>query len=133
MIKDFKAGKYNIMVATSIGEEGLDIGSVDKIICYDASKSSVRMVRPGLPPSPPCARVPDTCWQRPTPAQLQRVGRTGRKREGIIYVLMGEGREEDSWNKAKDNYTSGAFPACPTHARPSQRADTDIRSVPSAG
>lgn len=69
------------MVATSIGEEGLDIGSVDKIICYDAQKSSVRM--------------------------LQRVGRTGRKREGAITVLMGEGKEEDSWNRAKGNYVSG--------------------------
>lgn len=33
-----------MLVATSIGEEGLDIGAVDKIICYDAQKSSVRMV-----------------------------------------------------------------------------------------
>jgi ERCC4-related helicase len=43
-IADFKGGMYNVLVATSIGEEGLDIGSVDKIICYDAQKSSVRMV-----------------------------------------------------------------------------------------
>ncbi|CDZ98028.1 DEAD-box like helicase [Phaffia rhodozyma] len=80
VIKDFKCGKINVLVATSIGEEGLDIGSVDKIICYDAQKSSVRM--------------------------LQRIGRTGRKREGSIYVLMGEGREESSWDKAKESYES---------------------------
>lgn len=44
LIKGFKDGKFNILVATQIGEEGLDIGAVDKIICYDAQKSSVRMV-----------------------------------------------------------------------------------------
>lgn len=44
----FREGKYNVMVATSIGEEGLDIGSVDAIFNYDAPKSSIRVV--GLPP-----------------------------------------------------------------------------------
>lgn len=33
------------MVATSIGEEGLDIGEVDMIVCYDQSGSSIRLVR----------------------------------------------------------------------------------------
>ncbi|KAL7409448.1 P-loop containing nucleoside triphosphate hydrolase protein, partial [Mrakia frigida] len=80
IIKDFKEGKFNILVATQIGEEGLDIGAVDKIICYDAQKSSIRM--------------------------LQRVGRTGRKRDGAITVLMGEGREEKSWDSAKESYES---------------------------
>jgi len=31
-------------VATCIGEEGLDIGEVDMIICYDAQKTPIRMV-----------------------------------------------------------------------------------------
>ena len=33
-----------MLVATSIGEEGLDIGEVDLIVCYDASASPIRMV-----------------------------------------------------------------------------------------
>lgn len=37
-----------ILVATSIGEEGLDIGEIDLIICYEANKSPIRMVRPIL-------------------------------------------------------------------------------------
>lgn len=41
---DFKKGDYNVLVATSIGEEGLDIGELDLIICYDAAKSPVRTV-----------------------------------------------------------------------------------------
>lgn len=44
MIKDFKEGKYNVIVSTSIGEEGLDIGEVDIIVCYDAQKAAIRMV-----------------------------------------------------------------------------------------
>lgn len=78
VINDFKAGKYNVLVATSIGEEGLDIGSVDLTVCYEAVKDSIRM--------------------------LQRIGRTGRKREGKIAVLMSEGREQHNWQHSKDNY-----------------------------
>lgn len=44
MINDFRLGKYNVIVATSIGEEGLDIGEVDIIVCYDAQKTPIRMV-----------------------------------------------------------------------------------------
>ena len=44
MIDQFKKGKYNVLVATCIGEEGLDIGDVDLVICYDSSSSPVRMV-----------------------------------------------------------------------------------------
>lgn len=32
-------------MATSIGEEGLDIGEVDLIVCYDATKTPIRMVK----------------------------------------------------------------------------------------
>lgn len=40
----FKRGKLNVLVATAIGEEGLDIGEVDLIICYDSQSSPIRMV-----------------------------------------------------------------------------------------
>ncbi|KAJ7102172.1 hypothetical protein B0H15DRAFT_768181 [Mycena belliarum] len=78
VIKKFKAGEYNVLVATSIGEEGLDIGEVDLIVCYDAQKTPIRM--------------------------LQRFGRTGRKREGKVHVLLSEGREEFNMDKAKGTY-----------------------------
>ena len=38
--------------------------------------------------------------------QLQRVGRTGRKREGYVHVLLAEGREEANWNKAREAYNN---------------------------
>ncbi|CZR50811.1 related to ATP-dependent DNA helicase mph1 [Phialocephala subalpina] len=77
-IAKFKKGIFNVIVATSIGEEGLDIGQVDLIVCYDASGSPIRM--------------------------LQRMGRTGRKRAGNIVLLLMRGKEEESFAKAKDNY-----------------------------
>lgn len=78
VIQQFKEGKYNTIVATSIGEEGLDIGEVDLIVCYDASASPIRM--------------------------LQRMGRTGRKRKGNIVLLLQRGKEDTDFEKAKDNY-----------------------------
>ncbi|RMD39980.1 hypothetical protein DV735_g5161, partial [Chaetothyriales sp. CBS 134920] len=78
IVNKFKSGVYNTLVATSIGEEGLDIGEVDLIVCYDSSSSPVRM--------------------------LQRMGRTGRKRAGRIEVLLMRGKEENNFYKAKDNY-----------------------------
>ena len=42
--------------------------------------------------------------QRDNSLQLQRVGRTGRKREGYVHVLLAEGREETNWNKAREAY-----------------------------
>lgn len=35
---------YNTLIATSIGEEGLDIGEIDLIACYDSQASPIRMV-----------------------------------------------------------------------------------------
>ncbi|KAF9879102.1 dead box helicase [Colletotrichum karsti] len=77
-IQKFKDGRYNVLVATSIGEEGLDIGQVDLIVCYDASSSPIRM--------------------------LQRMGRTGRKRAGNIILLLMKGKEEEAFARSKDNY-----------------------------
>ncbi|KAF2858316.1 P-loop containing nucleoside triphosphate hydrolase protein [Piedraia hortae CBS 480.64] len=78
VIQAFKSGKYNTLVATSIGEEGLDIGDVDLIVCYDASSSPIRM--------------------------LQRIGRTGRKRVGRVVLLLMKGKENSDYEKAKDSY-----------------------------
>ena len=46
VIEKFKAGTYNVLVSTSIGEEGLDIGEIDMIVCYEAQKTPIRMVCP---------------------------------------------------------------------------------------
>lgn len=67
----FREGECNTLIATCIGEEGIDVGEVDLIVCFDIStKSPVRMV--------------------------QRMGRTGRKRNGRVIILVTEGKEQQT-------------------------------------
>lgn len=77
LIKKFKEGIYNVLVATSIGEEGLDIGEVDLIICFDSTSSPIK--------------------------NIQRMGRTGRKRDGKV-ILLFAGSEEQKFDKAMNGY-----------------------------
>ncbi|KAM6180846.1 Fanconi anemia group M protein isoform 2-T2 [Erethizon dorsatum] len=77
VVKRFRDGGYNTLVSTCVGEEGLDIGEVDLIICFDAQKSPIRLI--------------------------QRMGRTGRKRQGRIVVILAEGREERTYNQSQSN------------------------------
>lgn len=78
ILKDFKSGKYNVLVATCIAEEGLDIGEVDLLICYEGVSSPTRL--------------------------LQRKGRTGRKRAGRVVVLLTEGSEYQKHRRSIQKY-----------------------------
>ncbi|KAJ1927098.1 3'-5' DNA helicase [Tieghemiomyces parasiticus] len=78
ILQKFKSGHFNVLVATSIGEEGLDIGEVDLIVCFDTQGSPIRL--------------------------LQRMGRTGRKRRGRIVVLLTEGGEAALLQKSQTSY-----------------------------
>lgn len=102
-IEKFRKGDFNVLVATSIGEEGLDIGQVDLIVCYDASASPIRM--------------------------LQRMGRTGRKRAGNIVLLLMRGKEEEQFAKSKDNYEKMQKLIC-EGSRFNFRFDLSTRIVP---
>ena len=77
LIKKFKKGEFQVIVATSIGEEGLDIGEVDMIICYDTTSSPIK--------------------------NIQRMGRTGRKNDGKV-VLLFASNEESKFNQAMHDY-----------------------------
>ena len=46
LLADFRLGSINVLVATSVGEEGLDIAEVDLIVLYE-SKASCTQVREG--------------------------------------------------------------------------------------
>ncbi|XP_033164467.1 Fanconi anemia group M protein [Drosophila mauritiana] len=69
IMTDFRSGTSNVLVATSIGEEGLDVGEVEMIVCFDI------------------------CSTNPT-RFIQRIGRTGRKKNGEVVMLVTEGREQ---------------------------------------
>ncbi|XP_034163958.2 Fanconi anemia group M protein isoform X2 [Pangasianodon hypophthalmus] len=80
VVRRFREGGFNTLVSTCVGEEGLDIGEVDLIVCFDAQKSPIRLV--------------------------QRMGRTGRHRQGRIVVILAEGREERIYNQSQSNRRS---------------------------
>ena len=102
-IERFRRGEFNVLVATSIGEEGLDIGQVDLIVCFDASASPIRM--------------------------LQRMGRTGRKRAGNIVLLLMRGKEEEKFDQSKDKYDNMQKLIC-EGSRFDFRFDLSTRIVP---
>jgi ERCC4-related helicase len=68
-IAEFRAGAFDVLVASSIGEEGLDIPSVDLVIFYEPIPNEIR--------------------------NIQRKGRTGRFRAGDVYVLVTEGTKDE--------------------------------------
>ena len=79
VIRRFKEGEYNVLVCTSIGEEGLDIGEVDLIICYDTTSSPIK--------------------------NIQRMGRTGRKRDGHV-ILLFSSNEAYKFEQAMNDYSN---------------------------
>lgn len=74
VLQQFRDGAFNVIVATCVAEEGLDIGHVDLIVSFDVVGSPLRIV--------------------------QRFGRTGRKRRGRCVTLVGQGKEEETYHRA---------------------------------
>ncbi|MDW7732517.1 MAG: DEAD/DEAH box helicase [Methanolobus sp.] len=71
IIERFKEGEYNTLVATSVAEEGLDIPSTDLVLFYEPVPSEIR--------------------------SIQRKGRTGRKHEGRVVVLVTKGTRDEGY------------------------------------
>lgn len=71
-VRRFRDGEFRIMVATRVGEEGLDIAEVNHVIFYDNVPSSIRYV--------------------------QRRGRTGRKAAGKLIVLIAKGTIDEAYH-----------------------------------
>lgn len=46
LAKNFQAGKSNVLICTCVGEEGLDIGEVNLIVCMDiTTKNPTRFIQ----------------------------------------------------------------------------------------
>ncbi len=86
LLEEFKEGLYNTLIGTSVAEEGLDIAECDLVIFYDVVPSAIR--------------------------SIQRRGRTGRKKEGKVYVLMAEGTRDEGYywaEKSKERTMSASL------------------------
>ena len=71
VINMFRKGIYNVLVSSSVGEEGLDIPQVDVVVFYEPVPSEIRAI--------------------------QRRGRTGRLKEGKVIVLMTHKSVDDAY------------------------------------
>ncbi len=71
IIEDLKDGIYNCLIASSVAEEGLDIPQVDLVVFYEPVPSEIRMI--------------------------QRRGRTGRKAEGKVIILLARNTRDEAF------------------------------------
>ncbi|MHA1341543.1 MAG: helicase-related protein [Promethearchaeota archaeon] len=71
ILENFRQGIFNVLVATSVAEEGLDIAECNLVIFYDVVPSEIRAI--------------------------QRRGRTARKSAGRVLVLMTIGTREEGY------------------------------------
>ena len=76
-IADFRNDDFDILVASSIAEEGLDIPKVDAVIFYEPIPSEIR--------------------------SIQRRGRAARLKEGEVYVLMTRETRDEYYYWASQN------------------------------
>ncbi len=67
----FRAGEFDVLVSTSVAEEGLDIPEVDLVCFYEPVPTAIR--------------------------SIQRKGRTGRQADGEVVVLMAKDTRDEAF------------------------------------
>jgi ERCC4-related helicase len=77
ILDKFRAGEFNVLVATSVAEEGLDIPSTDLVLFYEPIPSEIR--------------------------SIQRKGRTGRQHKGRVVVLVTKGTRDEAYHWSSKN------------------------------
>jgi len=71
ILDQFRQDIYNVLVSSSVGEEGLDIPQVDSVIFYEPIPSAIR--------------------------HIQRRGRTARLSEGEVTILVTKGTRDEAY------------------------------------
>ncbi|MEM0480864.1 MAG: DEAD/DEAH box helicase [Candidatus Aenigmatarchaeota archaeon] len=71
VIRDFASGIYNVLICSSVGEEGLDIPKTDYAIFYEPVPSEIRTI--------------------------QRRGRVGRQTSGKVIILITKGTRDEAY------------------------------------
>ena len=70
-LEEFRNGEFEVLVSTSVAEEGLDVPEVDLVLFFEPVPTAIRSV--------------------------QRKGRTGRQTEGKVVVLMAEDTRDEAY------------------------------------
>jgi Fanconi anemia group M protein len=70
-LEAFRAGEFEVLVSTSVAEEGLDVPEVDLVLFYEPVPKGIR--------------------------SIQRKGRTGRQREGRVVVLIANDTRDEAY------------------------------------
>ncbi|MFH1588903.1 MAG: DEAD/DEAH box helicase [Candidatus Diapherotrites archaeon] len=71
LLDEFREGKFNTLICSSVAEEGLDIPSVDLVVFYEAIPSEIR--------------------------SIQRRGRTGRFAKGKAIILLAKNTRDEAY------------------------------------